>query len=139
MTKSRFIIVEHDARRAGKHFDLRFIKPKSKLWDSYAVRKGIPTEVGKKVLAIKTRLHTEKDALFIGKIEKGYGAGELKMWDSGSCTILKYHPSHMVVEFNGNKIKGIYHLINLAMNKKITKQEFKGQQYWLFKGKLKEI
>lgn len=136
MTKSKFIIVEHDAKRAGKHFDLRFKKPNSELWDSFAVRKGVSTEVGKKVLAIKTTLHTEKDALFLGKIESGYGAGILKKWDSGSCTIIKYHPSHIVVDFNGKKIKGIYHFINLAMNKGVSGKEFKNQQYWLFKGKV---
>ena len=136
---TKFIVVKHQAKRAGLHFDLRFEIPNSKNWASFAIRKGVSTEVGKKVLAIRTNDHSREEALMVGTIEKGYGAGVLKKWDSGSCTIIKYHPSHMVVEFNGNKIKGIYHLINLAMNKKITKQEFKGQQYWLFKGKLKEV
>lgn len=139
MTKTEFVIMEHDAKRAGKHFDLRFRMPKSKNWASFAIRKGVSTEVGKKVLAIRTHDHSREEALMIGTIETGYGAGVLKKWDGGPCTIIKYHPSHIVVDFNGSKIKGIYHFINLAMNKRITKQEFKGQQYWLFKGKLKEV
>ena len=139
MTRSEFVIMEHDAKRAGKHFDLRFRIPKSKNWASFAVRKGVSTEVGKKVLAVKTHDHSKKEALMIGTIEKGYGAGTLKKWDDGSCTIIKYHPSHIVVEFKGRKIKGIYHFINLAMNKSVTGKEFRGQQYWLFKGKLKYI
>ena len=72
----------------------------------------------------------------IGKIESGYGAGVLKKWDGGKCTIIKYHPSHIIVDFYGKKIKGIYHFINLAMNKGVSGKEFKNQQYWLFKGKV---
>lgn len=134
--KSEFVIMEHKAKRAGLHFDLRFVMPNSKNWASFAVRKGVSTEVGKKVLAVRTHDHSREEALITGEIESGYGAGVLKKWDSGSCTIIKYHPSHIVVDFNGKKIKGIYHFINLAMNKGVSGKEFKNQQYWLFKGKV---
>lgn len=128
---SKFIIVEHQARRAGLHYDLRFRMPKSRLWASFAVRKGIPEEVGKKVLAVRTHDHTEKEALFTGEIKSGYGAGKLKKWDSGPCIITKYTSAHIIVEFKGRKIKGIYHLINTG----VMNKDYKSSQYLLFKGK----
>lgn len=133
MTKSKFIIVEHHAKKARLHWDLRFRMPKSKNWASFAVRKGIPTEPGKKVLAIRTHEHSEKEALFIGTIKDGYGAGVLKKWDFGDCIIQKYGRGHIVIEFKGRKVKGLYHLVSTGL---MNKKEYKKQQYLLFKGKL---
>ncbi len=135
MTRSRFIIVKHDAKKARLHYDLRFKMPKSKNWASFAVRKGVPTETGQKVLAVKTHDHSEKEALFLGIIKTGYGAGKLTKFDSGSCVIHKYHSSHITIEFKGSKIKGIYHLINTGV---FNKREYKKQHYLLFKGGVKK-
>jgi len=136
-TPSRFIIVKHDAKKARLHYDLRFVMPKSKNWMSFAVRKGVPTEPGKKVLAVRTHDHDEKEALFLGIIKDGYGAGKLAKWDDGKCVIHKYAPSHIIIEFKGKKVKGIYHLINTGV---FNKKDFKKQQYILFKGSIvKEV
>lgn len=133
MTKSKFIVVEHDAKKARLHWDLRFIMPNSKIWMSFAVRKGIPLEAGKKVLAVRTHDHSEKEALMLGKIPEGeYGAGTLKKWDDGQCIIYKYSPSHILIEFKGRKVKGFYHLINTGVT---NRKKYKSQQYMLFKGK----
>ena len=134
MTKSKFIVVEHDAKKARLHWDLRFIHPdKKNIWMSFAVRKGIPLKPGQKVLAVRTHDHTEEEALFLGTIKSGYGAGKLKKWDDGTCMIKKFGPSHIIIDFKGKKVKGIYHLINTGvMNRK---QKYKQQQYFLFKGK----
>ena len=131
MTKSRFVIMKHQANRAGLHFDLRFKMPNSKDWDSFAVRKGVPTLPGKKVLAVRTTVHSEKEALLVGKIEKGYGAGTLTEWDGGSCDILKYTDKHIVLDLKGRKVKGIYHMTSTGyIDKKFDKKS-----YMLFKGK----
>lgn len=130
-SKSKFIVVEHNAKKARLHWDLRFIMPNSKIWMSFAVRKGVPLEPGKKVLAVRTHDHTEKEALMLGTIESGYGAGELKKWDDGACIIHKYSPSHMTIEFKGRKLKGVYHLISTGFIDK----DYKRQTYMLFKGK----
>jgi len=132
MTRSKFIVVEHDAKKARLHWDLRFIMPKSKLWMSFAVRKGIPLQPGKKVLAVRTHDHKEDEALFLGKLESGYGAGTLKKWDDGDCIIHKFSPGHILIEFKGRKVKGFYHLISTGV---MDKKEYKSQQYMLFKGK----
>jgi len=133
MTKSKFIVVEHHANKAGLHYDLRFKMPNSQNWASFAVRKGVPTEPGKKVLAVRTHDHTEKEALFIGTIKQGYGAGVLKKWDDGQCIIHKFGRGHIVVEFKGKKIKGLYHMVTTGV---MNKKDYKKQQYMLFKGKI---
>lgn len=132
MTRSYFVIMKHQAKKAGLHYDLRFKMPKSNLWASFAVRKGVPTNTGVKVLAVRTHDHTRKDALLTGEIKDGYGAGKLTKWDGGSCIIIKYNTKHMVVEFKGSKVKGIYHLVSTGF----IDRDYKKQQYMLFKGKL---
>ena len=81
---SKFILIEHLAKKAGKHYDLRFKKPDSKMWNSFATKKDIPTESGKKIMLIKTSLHTEEEALFVGRVTAGYGAGILTKVDGGA-------------------------------------------------------
>lgn len=128
MAKSRFIIIKHEAKRAGLHYDFRFQMERSKKWASFAVPKGVPEKTGKKVLAVRTPDHTEKDALFTGTQTTGYGAGKFTKWDGGSCEILKYSDRHISIKLNGSKVKGVYHLFHIT---KGTKQK----QYYFFKGK----
>jgi hypothetical protein len=129
--KSKFIIVDHDAERAGKHHDLRFKKPDSELWDSFVIKKDIPLNLGTRVLAVKTHDHNEKDALTTKPILSGYGKGTYEKFDSGDCIIEKYHPSHIVVSFKGDKLKGTYHFVslkNVNPNKEL-------REYLFFKGR----
>lgn len=135
MTNSKFVVIHHKAKRAGDHYDLRFKMPGSSKWASFAIRKEIPRQPGKKVLAVRTHDHTTTDALFTGEIKDGYGAGTFKKWDGGSCIIHKYKSSHMTIEFKGSKMKGIYHMVNVGVMKDSGK--YKEQQFILFKGKLK--
>jgi len=130
MTPSEFVIMEHNAKKAGLHYDLRFKMPNSNMWDSYAVRKGVPTEPGKKVLAVKTTLHSRKEALMTGYIEDGYGAGKLTKWDGGKCIIIKYSDSHIAIDFQGSKVKGTYHFIST-----VKAGDKDSKSYFLFKSK----
>jgi bifunctional non-homologous end joining protein LigD len=131
---SRFIVVDHMAQRAGKHQDLRFKMPGSKNWASFAVRKGVPLDPGVRVLASRTHDHSEEEALFLGEIPAGeYGAGILKKFDDGTCKILKMTSPHIVVDFNGKKVRGIYHLVNIG----VAKGTYKEKSYLLFKSKEK--
>jgi bifunctional non-homologous end joining protein LigD len=128
---AKFIVVKHEAKRAGIHYDLRFEMPNSKLWASFAVPKGVPTEPGQKVLAVRTHDHSKEEALFLGTIAQGYGAGKLTKWDGGTCIVRRFDEKHMAVEFKGSKVKGLYHLIKSPYGGK-----FKQKQYFLFKGKI---
>jgi hypothetical protein len=131
MSLSKFIILRHEARRAGIHEDFRFRIPASRKWASFAVRKGVPTETGVKVLAIRTKDHTEYGALLTGKIGSGYGAGRLTKLDSGYCDIEKYSPTHIVLNLRGNTVKGIYHLLSTG----VIDRNYENKSYLLFKGK----
>lgn len=67
----------HDARRAGKHIDLRLVDPSGKA-HSWALR-HFP-EPGRKAFAARTETHTKEYATtFSGKIPSGYGAGTVKL------------------------------------------------------------
>jgi len=129
----KFVVHIHEAKKAGKHFDMRFQKPGDmKNWLSFAVRKGVPTKPGTRVLAIKTHLHSEKEAMTVGEIPKGkYGAGTLKVFDEGTATVEKYSPAHIALTLKGKKLKGLYHLINIGVTRN---QKYKANQYLLFKG-----
>jgi DNA ligase D-like protein (predicted 3'-phosphoesterase) len=130
MTPSEFVIMEHKAKRAGLHFDLRFKMPRSNMWASFAVPKGVPANPGKKVLAVRTTDHTRKEALLTGFIEDGYGAGQLKKWDGGRCVIMKYSDKHISIDFSGSKVRGTYHFISTVKAGDKDKKS-----YFLFKSK----
>ena len=130
---SKFFVAEHHATRAKLHYDLRFKIPSSGMWASFACRKEIPMSTGQKILAVRTKDHTSKEAKFTGKIPEGeYGAGTIKKWDSGSCVIEKYSTAHIAISFKGSKLKGMYHLVSIKL---IQKKKAEGSQYLLFKGK----
>jgi bifunctional non-homologous end joining protein LigD len=134
---SRFIIVRHDAIRAKSHHDLRFQIPNhsNKMWMSFAVPQGVPEKTGLRVLAIRTNLHTEEDALFTGVIPVGsYGAGTLKEVDSGPCIIEAYEPGKkFAITLQGRKYKGLYYMINAGNI--ISRKKDEKQNYILFKSK----
>jgi bifunctional non-homologous end joining protein LigD len=128
MDKSEFVIVKHQAKKAGLHYDFRFIMPQSILWASFAVRKGVPKNTGQKVLAVRTTDHNEKDARLTGTLASGYGAGKFTMQDEGPCEILKYTDRSISIRLKGRKYKGVYHFFLIA-------NETKQKNYYLFKGR----
>jgi hypothetical protein len=69
----------------------------------------------------------------LGTISSGYGAGKLTKFDDGTCNVKTFSSKHIVVDFKGRKIKGIYHFINTGV---ASKDKYKQQRYFLFKGKL---
>ena len=130
MTKSVFVIMKHNAKKAGLHYDLRFRMPDSTMWASFAVPKGVPTKPAKKVLAIRTVDHTKKGALLTGYIKDGYGTGELRVWDIGKCDIIQYSEDRIILDLDGKKAKGKYYLISI-----IKARDEKQKSFLLFKGK----
>lgn len=135
MKKVRFVIHTHKAKRAGYHQDLRFEDPvKSNHWHSFAVPKEVPLHANKRVLAIKTHIHTKDQALFKGDIPAGeYGSGNIELYDQGVCGIQKFTSAHMTIILQGKIVNGIYHLISLG---NVDENKFKQQEYLLFKSKV---
>lgn len=132
----KFVLDRHEAIKRGLHYDLRFQIPNSKNWNSFSMNEFPPTEEGKRIYIVKTTEHSEENALFIGIIPSGeYGAGKIIREDQGDCIIHKYSKTHIVIEFKGKKLKGIYHLINTAIFTK-KKANYYRNVYAFFKGKL---
>jgi len=69
-----FVLQEHDAHRAGKHFDLRLSDGDTAF--SWAVKKGLPTP-GNMHLAIRQSDHSPDYMGYTGTIASGYGKGEV--------------------------------------------------------------
>ncbi|MGJ3402287.1 ATP-dependent DNA ligase [Glutamicibacter sp. Je.9.36] len=89
-----FVIQEHHAR--ALHWDFRL--EHDGVLVSWAVPKGPPLEPGIQRLAVMTEDHPLSYASFEGSIPKGqYGAGEVSIWDSGSCTIEKWREGKEVI------------------------------------------
>ena len=135
---SSYILVKHEAKKRGLHYDLRFQIPNSQNWASFAFPDLPPTEPAKRVYVPRTTDHSEQEAKFIGTIPEGeYGAGKLTKVESGSCTVEKFSNAHIIVDFHGSKLKGTYHFINSGMFGK--KRDFTKKVYSFFKAKEKEI
>jgi len=83
-----WVVQEHKARRAGRHYDVRF--GKDKLF-SFATKKEFP-EPGKQIALYPQPLHEGSYAKFEGKIKSGYGAGEVKTRDKGEILVTKASP-----------------------------------------------
>lgn len=64
----------HEARRAGRHYDVRLGTPQTNLF-SWATRKDFPTEPGKTIALYQQPVHSWKYQYFSGEIPRGYGAG----------------------------------------------------------------
>ncbi len=111
-----FVIQKHWAR--SLHYDVRLeIRGTLKSW---AVPKGPPKKIGEKRLAVLTENHPLTYAKFEGTIPEGhYGAGKVKIWDSGTFENVKTDSLSKcfkdgVVEFKpqGKKLNGIYALVH---------------------------
>ncbi len=114
-----FVIQKHEATHL--HYDFRLeIDGALKSW---AIPKIPPTEKGVKRLAVYTEDHPLEYANFEGIMPEGnYGSGKVEIWDKGTFILLEKEKDKIVIEIEGNKLKGKYCLIRL-----------KGQEKnWLF-------
>jgi len=115
MSKSvPFILQLHQAKRAGKHYDLRLQLPYGNKLASWAIPKAnLPKKIGDKVLAIKTQDHDKSWLRFQGDIPGGsYGAGNVKIEQKGSAEILGWHHNKVIkFKVTGSPMHGNYALI----------------------------
>jgi bifunctional non-homologous end joining protein LigD len=107
----RFVIHEHHARRL--HWDLRL--ERDGVLASWAVPKGLPEEPGENRFAAATEDHPLEYVDFHGEIPKGrYGAGEMKIWDSGTYECLKWEPRKVEVALHGRRVDARYALFAIG-------------------------
>lgn len=130
-----FVVQEHHARHL--HYDFR-LEAFGTL-KSWALPKGVPTTVGEKRLAVEVEDHPLSYATFKGRIPEGnYGAGLVKVWDTGTWISLKplkksFADGKIEIEMTGKKLKGRWILIRSKNNSS------KQNQWLLIKGHTKAI
>jgi len=106
--KPRFVLHEHFARH--HHFDLRL--GHDGVLKSWAVPKGLPEKSGERRLAIAVEDHAMEYIGFAGTIPEGeYGAGTVKIRDTGTYTPLVWEDDRIEVVLNGREFTGKYNLI----------------------------
>lgn len=113
----RFVVHQHHATRL--HWDLRLemaqkVDGSGKLiLKSWAVPKGPPVEPNQKRLAMQTPDHPDDYIDFEGTLPEGtYGAGEVKIWDSGTYILESRSENDYKFTLHGKKLKGSYALFH---------------------------
>tara|TARA_Y100000310_G_scaffold260576_1_gene269561 strand:+ start:855 stop:1310 length:456 start_codon:yes stop_codon:yes gene_type:complete len=117
-----YCIQKHHASHL--HYDLRL--EMDGVLKSWAVPKEPPKTKGVKRLAIMTEDHPIGYEKFEGEIPEGqYGAGKVKIWDSGTYELKDKDKKKIEIIIHGKKLKGNYVLIKTHYGNKPEKS-------WLF-------
>lgn len=113
-----YVIQKHAATHL--HYDLRL--EMDGVLKSWAIPKEPPLAAGVRRLAVQVEDHRVEYANFEGKIPEGeYGAGTVEVWDNGTYRLIDRKEDKLIVEIDGEKLKGTYILLR-----------FKDQKNWLF-------
>jgi DNA ligase D-like protein (predicted 3'-phosphoesterase) len=111
---ARPIYMVHDHHSRSHHHDLRL--EFGGVLRSWAVPKGLSTEPGVRRLAKEVPDHALSYAPFEGTLPEGsYGAGKVEIWDRGTFTVLEEGPDKLVLDIQGERIRGVYHLVRTSM------------------------
>jgi DNA ligase D-like protein (predicted 3'-phosphoesterase) len=104
----RFVLHEHFAKH--HHFDLRL--EHSGVLVSWAVPRGLPVKSGERRLAIAVEDHAMEYIGFEGTIPEGeYGAGEVRIRDTGTYVPLVWESDRIEVVLQGKEFSGKFNLI----------------------------
>jgi bifunctional non-homologous end joining protein LigD len=118
----RFVIQKHAASHL--HYDFR-LEMKGTL-KSWAVPKGLSTELGVKRSAFAVEDHPLGYIKFEGTIPKGqYGGGTVMVWDIGTYDLLggSYDEGSLKLFLHGKKLKGEWHMFKIRSDN--------GKDVWL--------
>jgi bifunctional non-homologous end joining protein LigD len=111
----RFVVQEHSARRL--HWDLRL--EHEGVAASWAVPNGIPADPSENRKAVHTEDHPLEYLEFEGEIPAGeYGAGTMKIWDSGTYEVHKWEEGKIVVSLAGERLSGRYALFRAGSDER---------------------
>jgi bifunctional non-homologous end joining protein LigD len=111
----RFVVQEHSARRL--HWDLRL--EREGVAPSWAIPNGIPEDPDENRKAVHTEDHPLAYLDFEGEIPAGqYGAGTMRIWDSGTYECEKWEEGKVIVDFAGERLQGRYALFRAGREEK---------------------
>jgi len=115
---NKYVIQKHAATHL--HYDLRLEMDGA--LKSWAIPKEPPTAPNVRRLAVQVEDHPIEYGNFEGTIPEGeYGAGSVEIWDKGTYKLIDRKEDKLIVDINGNRLKGTYILVR-----------FKDQKNWLF-------
>jgi bifunctional non-homologous end joining protein LigD len=112
----RYVMQLHAARRL--HFDLRL--EIDGVYKSWAVTRGPSLDPKDRRLAVEVEDHPLEYGTFEGTIPKGeYGGGTVMLWDRGQWIphgdpAKAHKKGHLEFEFDGERLKGGFHLVRMA-------------------------
>jgi bifunctional non-homologous end joining protein LigD len=115
----RFVIHQHHASRL--HFDLRLemLNGDTPVLASWAVPRNLPLAKKSPHLAVHVEDHPIEYGQFSGTIPKGnYGAGEVRIFDSGTYELLEQEPGKLTFRLRGRRLDGEWHMILPDNNKR---------------------
>ena len=120
-----FVIQQHYATRLHHDFRLEMSRTGAEpVLVSWAVPKGLPRRRGVKALAVRTEDHPFEYGSFSDSIPGGnYGAGEVRIFDSGNYEIVKRDDEKITFSLEGKRLRGIYHLVKTSFED--------GKEQWL--------
>ena len=110
--KKRMIIQEHDAVKAGLHWDLRFEKEYTdknspmygeKVLRSFAIPKHKLPEGKEQILALSVEDHAWQWQYFEGNIGPGYGEGSVKCLFRDQVEVDRFDEDKIIFEYKNNK------------------------------------
>ena len=116
-SSGRFVIQKHDASRL--HYDFRLEMDGT--LKSWAVPKGVPTELGIKHAAIAVEDHPVSYMRFEGTIPKGqYGGGTVMVWDIGTYQLLSgsIGEGSLKLILKGRKLVGEWHMFKIRSDER---------------------
>jgi len=109
-----YVIQEHHASHL--HWDLRL--EMEGVLKSWAIPKWPPVDEGVRRLAVAVEDHPLEYASFEGTIAEGqYGAGEVRIWDKGTYEPVEVHEDKIIINVNGERLKGEYCLVKTQFQK----------------------
>ena len=139
-------IQEHNADKAGLHYDLKLQDPSnSKMAISFVIKKKPVLKCCKTRLAIQQKLHDLSFLYFQGKKvgdtkdydggTTGYGKGKYKLFDIGTYELIEKTQHKYYINIKGQVLKGEYYLIKVPRYISYSSTDDK----WFFRKKKAQV